>query len=197
MSNLQSLAASWRYAKRWMLKRLKAERNLKFKWKWSLRICLQVLAPVLLSRQVREAGNRQRPHQPQWWPKEAASILRPFYRTCTRQLLKTEFKEWLKTIPDYPKAFRFQIGSITDLLDFRANDLFQDDSVDWGCEGNAAHLQTEEKGGETIKYYEVEDDHGTRRYYCEFDSRQAVENAVQRRRLSLKRAIEIYMEEVL
>ena len=122
-----------------------------------------------------------------------ASILSDVYSPT----FKTEFKEWLKTIPDYPKAFRFQIGSITDLLDFRANDLFQDDSVDWGCEGNAAHLQTEEKGGETIKYYEVEDDHGTRRYYCEFDSRQAVGNAVQRRRLSLKRAIEIYMEEVL
>ena len=181
-----------------MLKRLKAERNLKFKWKWSLRICLQVLAPVLLSRQVRAAGNRQRPHQPQWWPKDRgsqhiASILSDVYSPT----FKTEFKVWLKTIPGYPKAFRFQIGSITDLLDFRANDLFQDDSVDWGCEGNAAHLQTEEKGGKTIKYYEVEDDHGTKRYYCEFDSRQAVENAVQRRRLSLKRAIEIYMEEVL
>ena len=121
-----------------------------------------------------------------------ASILSDVYSPT----FKTEFKEWLKTIPDYPKAFRFQIGSITELLNFRADDLFQDETVNWGCEGNAAHLKTEEKVGKTVKYYKVQVNNGTKRYYCEFDSRQALEDAVQRRRLSLKRAIEIYMEEV-
>ena len=121
-----------------------------------------------------------------------ASILSDVYS----RTFKTEFKEWLQTILDYPKAFRFQIGSITELLNFRADDLFQDETVNWGCEGNAAHLKTEEKGGKTVKYYKVQVNNGTRRYYCEFDSRQALEDAVQRRRLSLKRAIEIYTEEV-
>ncbi|PFX13522.1 C-reactive protein 1.1 [Stylophora pistillata] len=120
-----------------------------------------------------------------------ASILSDVYSPT----FKTEFKEWLRTIPDYPKAFRFQMGSITDLLNFRADDLFQDETVNWGCEGNAAHIKTQEKGGKTVKYYEVQVNNGTRRYYCEFDSRRALEDAVQRRRLSLKRAIEIYMEE--
>lgn len=124
---------------------------------------------------------------------DIASILSDVYSPT----FKTEFKEWLKRIPTYPKAFRFQMGSITDLLNFRANDLFQEETVNWGCEGNAAHLQTEEKEGKTLKYYEVTDTDGkTTRYYCKYDSRQALEDAIQMRRRSLKRAIEIYMEEV-
>lgn len=125
---------------------------------------------------------------------DIASILSDVYSPT----FKTEFKEWLKTIPTYPKAFRFQMGSITDLLNFRANDLFQKETVNWGCEGNVVHLQTEEKDGKTLKYYEVIDtaDGRTKRYYCEYDSRQALEDAIQMRRRSLKRAIEIYMEEV-
>ncbi|KAJ7356390.1 hypothetical protein OS493_025501 [Desmophyllum pertusum] len=123
---------------------------------------------------------------------DIASILSDVYSPT----FKTEFKEWLKTIPTYPKAFSFQMGSITDLLNFRANDLFQEETVNWGCEGNAANLQTEEKGGKTLKYYEATDANGTTtRYYCEFDSRQALEDAIQLRRTSLMRAIEIYMEE--
>ena len=54
-----------------------------------------------------------------------ASILSDVYS----RTFKTEFKEWLQTIPDYPKAFRFQIGSITELLNFRADDLIQDETV--------------------------------------------------------------------
>lgn len=113
---------------------------------------------------------------------DIASILSDVYSPT----FKTEFKEWLKIM-----------GSITDLLNFRANDLFQEETVNWGCEGNAAHLQTEEKEGKTLKYYEVTDTDGkTTRYYCKYDSRQALEDAIQMRRRSLKRAIEIYMEEV-
>ncbi|KAJ7375171.1 hypothetical protein OS493_001909 [Desmophyllum pertusum] len=123
---------------------------------------------------------------------DIASILSDVYSPT----FKTEFKEWLKTIPIYPKAFSFQMGSITDLLNFRANDLFQEETVNWGCEGNAANLQTEEKGGKSLKYYEATDASGTKtRHYCEFDSRQALEDAIQFRRTSLMRAIEIYMEE--
>lgn len=124
---------------------------------------------------------------------EIASILSDVYSPS----FKTEFKEWLKTVPKYAKAFRFQMGSITDFLNFRATDLFKEETVNWGCEGNSALLQTEEKNGKNVRYYEVTGTEGNKtRYYCEFDSRQAVEDAIQRRRTSLKRAIEIYMEEV-
>lgn len=124
---------------------------------------------------------------------DIASILSDVYSPT----FKTEFKEWLRTIPTYPKAFQFQMGSITDLLNFRANDMFQEETVNWGCEGNAARLQTEEKEGKILKYYEVTDSEGrTTKHYCEYDSRQALEDAIQLRRTSLQRAIEIYMEEV-
>ena len=124
---------------------------------------------------------------------DIASILSDVYSPT----FKSQFKEWLRSIPQYPKAFRFQMGSISDLLNFRANDLFPEETVNWGCEGNAANLHTEERNGKTVKYYNTTDVNGTTtRYYCEFDSRQALEDAIQRRRTSLKRAIGIYMEEV-
>ena len=124
---------------------------------------------------------------------DIASILSDVYSPA----FKTQFKEWLETVPRYAKAFRFQIGSITDLLNFKANDLFKDDTVNWGCEGNSASVQTEEKEGKIVKYYEVTTSDGKKtKYYCEFDSRQAVEDALQKRRICLKRAIEIYLEEV-
>ena len=124
---------------------------------------------------------------------EIASILSDVYSPT----FKTEFKHWLQTIPSYPKAFKFQMGSITDLLNFRANDLFPDEKVQWGCEGNAVNLKTEMKDGKKLIYYEVVDDNGTKiKHYCEFDSRQALENAIKRRRTSLLRAMEIYMQEV-
>ena len=75
--------------------------------------------------------------------------------------------------------------------------MFPEETVNWGCEGNSANLHTEERNGKTVKYYNTTDVNGTTtRYYCEFDSRQALEDDIQRRRTSLKRAIETYMEEV-
>ena len=56
---------------------------------------------------------------------DIASILSDVYAPT----FKTEFKEWLQSIPQYPKAFKFQMSSILDLVNFRANDLFPDDKV--------------------------------------------------------------------
>ena len=56
---------------------------------------------------------------------EIASILSDAYSPT----FKTEFKEWLQSIPKYPKAFKFLMGSISDLVNFRANDLFPDEKV--------------------------------------------------------------------
>lgn len=39
----------------------------------------------------------------------------------------SEFKEWLQSIPQYPKAFKFQMNSMTELVNFSANDLFPDE----------------------------------------------------------------------
>ena len=50
---------------------------------------------------------------------EIATMLADVYSPT----FKGDFKEWLQSIPAYPKAFRFLLGTITDLVNFRANDL--------------------------------------------------------------------------
>lgn len=110
---------------------------------------------------------------------------------------KNEFKDWLLSIPQYPKPFHFQVGMITDLLNFRMHDLFPEEAVNWGCEGNAASLTTETNAnGEEVSFFQTAGANGTVKHYCAFDSRKGLEEALRRRRISLKRAIEVYLEEV-
>lgn len=54
---------------------------------------------------------------------DIASILSDAYAPT----FKTEFKEWLRSIPQYPKAFKFQMNSVTELVNFLTNDLFPDE----------------------------------------------------------------------
>ena len=125
---------------------------------------------------------------------EIASILSDVYSPT----FKTEFKHWLSSIPSYPKPFKFRMGPIAELVNFRATDLFPEESVNWGCEGYLAALKSEKnEDGELVKYYEItEGDELKRKVYCPFDSRGGLEEAIRRRRSSLHRAIEVYMEEV-
>ena len=125
---------------------------------------------------------------------EIATILSDAYSPT----FKNEFKDWLVSIPKYPKPFQFKVGPITNLLDFRANDLFPSENINWGCEGNAANLQTETNtNGDKVKYYQSPTANGTmKKHYCVSDSRKGLEDAIKRRRISLQKAIEIYMEEV-
>ena len=124
---------------------------------------------------------------------EIATILADVYSPT----FKGDFKEWLQSIPAYPKAFRFLLGTITDLLNFRANDLFPEESVDWGCEGHTKDI-VEDTTGETVsRYYTVVDADGNqKKFYCPFQDRQALDVVLRKRRASLNRAIEIYMDEV-
>ena len=125
---------------------------------------------------------------------EIASILSDVYSPT----FKNEFKEWLRSIPSYPKPFKFQMSPIANLVNFRATDLFPDEKVDWGCEGYVTALKTEiNDDGEEVKYYEIsEGDQLKKKVYCPYDSRLGLEKAIKRRRSSLHRAIEVYMEEV-
>ena len=80
---------------------------------------------------------------------EIASILSDVYSPT----FKNEFIEWLRSIPSYPKPFKFQMSPIADLVNFRATDLFLDEKVDWGCEGYVTALKTERNDdGEGVKY---------------------------------------------
>ena len=124
---------------------------------------------------------------------EIASILSDVYSPT----FKNEFKEWLKSIPAYPKAFRFLMGSITDLVNFRADDLFSDEPTDWGCDGLADTLELEvTRDGNERHFYLNNTADPLSKVYCPFASRQSLEDAMTRRRSSLKRAVEVYMEEV-
>lgn len=125
---------------------------------------------------------------------EVASILSDAYSPT----FKADFKEWLVSIPKYPKPFLFQVGAITDLVNFRMRDLFPDEMVNWGCEGHAASLKTETNAnGDKVTFFETVGTNGTTiKHYCTFDSRKGLEEAIRRRRISLKRAIEVYMDEV-
>ena len=112
---------------------------------------------------------------------------------------KNEFKDWLASIPQYPKPFEFQMAPITSLLNFRLRDLFPEKRSTQGCEGNAANLKEEVTANEEkLKFYETEYPNGTfQKHYCRFDSRRSLEEAITRRRISLTRAIEVYMKEVI
>lgn len=124
---------------------------------------------------------------------EIATILSDVYSPNFKQ----SFKEWLQSIPAYPKAFRFLLGTIADLVNFRANDLFAGETVDWGCEGHGKDLQEEQTEEGTRKFYTVTENGKTEKFYCPFQDRGELDTALSKRRASLKRAIEIYMEEVL
>ena len=125
---------------------------------------------------------------------EIATILSDAYAPT----FKNDFKDWLVSIPKYPKPFLFKVGPVTNLLNFRASDLFPNENVNWGCEGNAANMQTETTANaDEVKYFETPGANGTmKKHYCVSDSRKGLEDAIKRRRISLQRAIEIYMEEV-
>lgn len=121
---------------------------------------------------------------------EIASIISDVYAPT----FKSEFKQRLKSIPQFPKAFKFTISPITDLLNFRSSDLFPDKAVSFRCEAHKAELKRDLR---TNKYYYNSAVNGTVvKEFCEYLSREALEYSIQQRPTSLKRAIDVYMEEV-
>lgn len=66
--------------------------------------------------------------------------------------------------------------------------------VTWGCEGKRAELETEKDGRKFYYAYPIKGK--KKKIYCKYDSRLSLETAIMEKRTGLKRAIEIYMEEV-
>lgn len=114
-----------------------------------------------------------------------AAILTDMYSPS----FKTDFMKWLQSVPEFPKAYSFQLGSIMDLLNFRASDLFAEENIDWGCEGGDLLAENFEDG--TTRWYYMAEN-STKRY-CPFVDRYALDDALQRRRSSLQTAIDIYL----
>lgn len=121
---------------------------------------------------------------------EIAAIISDVYAPT----FKSEFKQWLKSIPQYPKAFKFTISPITDLLNFRSSDLFPNEVVSFGCEAHKAELKRDYY---TNKFYYNATVNGTDvKEFFDYLSREALEYSIRQRRTALKRAIDVYMEEV-
>eukprot|EP00058_Branchiostoma_floridae_P003059 XP_002588547.1 hypothetical protein BRAFLDRAFT_122359 [Branchiostoma floridae] len=133
-----------------------------------------------------------------------AAAITEMYTTA----LTTELKDWLESINDYPKPFSFVLRPVPDLLDIPFATLFPAGEVDYGCFGKR-DLKMEEGTGR--KYYtqtttkQVSDDKAAKNNgetvtvseirYCNFADRKALEDSMTKKRLSLGRAVTVYLEE--
>ncbi|XP_035696833.1 uncharacterized protein LOC118430231 [Branchiostoma floridae] len=135
---------------------------------------------------------------------QIAAAITEMYTTA----LTTELKDWLESINDYPKPFSFVLRPVPDLLNIPFVTLFPAGDVDYGCFGKR-DLKTEEGTGR--KYYthtttkHVGDDNRAKNSsetvtvseirYCNFADRKALEDSMTKKRLSLGRAVTVYLEE--
>ncbi|CAH1224577.1 Hypp18 [Branchiostoma lanceolatum] len=135
---------------------------------------------------------------------QIAAAITEMYTTA----LTTELKDWLESIDDYPKPFSFVLRPVSDLLNIPFASLFPAGEVDYGCFGERK-LRIEEGTGR--KYYiqettkQVGGDKGSKNgseavtvseiRYCNFANRKDLEDSMTKRRLSLERAVTVYLEE--
>ena len=108
--------------------------------------------------------------------------------------IKGEIKQWLDSIPTFPKPFKFMVAPITQLLKFNPSSLFPDEERNWGCEAHTSDMKKDEETGE--RYYEIQVDGKPTKKMCPYKDRDKLMYVIDRRLKSLERAIGVYMEEV-
>ena len=108
--------------------------------------------------------------------------------------IKEDLRQWLDSIPTYPKPIKFMVAPITDLLKFNPSSLFTDEERDWGCERHSADMKKDPDTGES--YYEVKINETLVRKNCPYKDRDYLLYSIKRRRDGLERAVGVYMEEV-
>ena len=108
--------------------------------------------------------------------------------------IKNEIRQWLDSIPTFPKPFKFMVAPITQLLKFNPASLFTDQERDWGCEGHVSDMKKDPDTGEN--YYEVQVDGKPVKKKCPYKDRNDLVYVIERRVNALERAIGVYMEEV-
>ncbi|XP_066264377.1 uncharacterized protein [Branchiostoma lanceolatum] len=142
--------------------------------------------------------------QVQGGDQQIAAAITEMYTTA----LTTELKDWLESIDDYPKPFSFVLRLVSDLINIPFASLFPAGQVDYGCFGER-NLKVEEGTGR--KYYiqkttkQVGGDKGSKNgseavtvseiRYCNFAKRKDLEDSMTKKRLSLERAVTVYLEE--
>ena len=107
---------------------------------------------------------------------------------------KQDMDNWLKSIPDYPKPYKFTMGPITELLNFEVGSLFKQDQSNWGCEGKKDKLEKEERSERM--YYTITINGTETKKYCDYLDRRSLIKALEGKRKGLRKAIETYLEEV-
>ena len=102
---------------------------------------------------------------------------------------KAEFKDWLDSIPDYPKGYDFKFGQLTELLDMNFRQLLESMGDIKACwEKNVTNGYYEE----TIK--DEKGDITKVKRKCQFEHSNDFVEQMNKRRLSLKRAIAVYAD---
>ncbi|XP_077985120.1 uncharacterized protein LOC144439760 [Glandiceps talaboti] len=111
--------------------------------------------------------------------------------------IKTDMLNWLDSIPDYPKAFKFGIGTITEVLYFRPENIFP--TVDYGNCGERGDLKTDSLSGK--QYYEVDKLVANvtvkAKVFCNYKTKDQFLAEITARRNALEHAIGIYLSEGL
>ena len=102
-----------------------------------------------------------------------------------RSGFKTEFKAWLDSIPDYPKGYDFKFGELSDLVNMNFNSLLGDFVPCWerpDVKNNSYIVEVKDDKGDAKKE--------TRN--CDYKDIGDFSEQMEKRRLSLKRAIAVY-----
>ena len=108
---------------------------------------------------------------------------------------KSEFQDWLDSIPEYPKGYDFKFGEISDLLDINFRSLANDGFAPcWDIPNK--ELKTDNDGNSVWTYIvKTKDDNGDQKEEvreCRFDSIDDFQDKMNKRRLSLKHAITLF-----
>ena len=111
-----------------------------------------------------------------------------------RSGFKAEFKAWLDSIPAYPKGYDFQFGELSELVDMNFQSLLGDFVPCWEIPNH--YIAVDEENKETIKYdVQTKDEEGNEKIEtrnCNFRNISDFNYQMELRRLSLKRAINVY-----
>ena len=102
-----------------------------------------------------------------------------------RSGFKQEFKDWLTSVPEFPKGYDFKFGELSQLLDINFESLMGVDFKPCWVLSN----------GEDTYNVEVKDKDGnmkTEIRKCNFKSLDDFNQKMEKKRLSLKRAIQVY-----
>ena len=111
-----------------------------------------------------------------------------------RSGFKTEFKDWLESIPQFPKGYDFKFGELSELVNINFQSLLGDFLPCWLIPGH--YVAWDDENNEVMKYdVKTKDEEGNEKIeprICIYRNISDFNNQMELRRMSLKRAINVY-----